>query len=304
MSSALRLNWTLPDGPAVHDMKQIGRYTVVRQLAAGDQAKVYACVADEAEVAVKVFRPQEALLARFSAEGVGSVLDRLRERFQDEAALMARFEHPNIAPILEVGTFAPDTPFYVMPLFSMSLAAEVWGRTSARHDPAAPVLPSAPKPLLVDVALRRLRDILSGLAVVHKGGVVHRDLKPRNILIASDGRAVLSDFGVAKVPWPGYTPLRPEFGTPPFVSPEQIASAADVDARSDVYSVGAIAYFILTGQFPHEGTPPDRINPQVSAPLSHWITRSLALDRDARLPNAAALLAAFDEVSPMAKRPG
>lgn len=284
-------------------MSQIGRYTVVRQLAAGDQAEVFACVADETEVAVKVFRPQEALLARFRAKGAGSVLDRLRERFRDEAAVMARFEHPNIAPVLEIGTLAPDTPFYVMSLFSTSLAAEVWESATEQRDPAAPVLPAAPRPLVVEVALRRLRDILSGLIVVHEGGVVHRDLKPRNILIAPDGRAVLSDFGVAKVPWPGYTPLRPEFGTPPFASPEQLANAADVDARSDVYSVGAIAYFILTGQFPHEDTSPDRINPHVTASLSHWIMRSLAPDRDARLPNATALLAALDEVPPMAKRP-
>ena len=284
-------------------MTRIGRYTILRRLAAGDQAEVFACAVGETEVAVKVFRPQEALLARFSSGNAVATLDRLRERFRDEAAVMARFAHPNIVSVLEIGAFAPETPFYAMPLFSTSLAAEIWESAPARSDPAAPVSPLGPKPLAIEAALRRLRDILSGLAAVHRAGIVHRDLKPRNILIALDGRAALSDFGVAKLPWPGYTPLRPDFGTPPFVSPEQIADAASIDARSDVFSIGAIAYFILTGQFPREDTPPDRINQQVTAPLSAWIMRSLAPDRDARLPDATALLSALDEISPREERP-
>ena len=145
--------------------------------------------------------------------------------------------------------------------------------------------------------MRRLRDILTGLSVVHEKGFVHRDLKPKNILVGADGVASLSDFGVAKVPWPGYTPLRPEFGTPPFVSPEQLLQSATADSRSDVYAIGAIAYFILTGVLPSANLSTEPLDTLVGTLLSAWIMQSLHSEPDERAPDAAILLGQLNKIT-------
>ena len=274
----------------------------MRRLAAGDAAEVFACRAENTQVAVKLFRPKPSAFTRISTLPPDVALDRLRQRFRDEAELMAGFEHPNIVPVLEIGALDPSTPYYAMPYYPASLASEVW-RSPPNRDPAAPLPRKASKALAPDLALRRLRDILTGLSAVHEKGFVHRDLKPKNILVGADGVAAVSDFGVAKVPWPGYTPLRPEFGTPPFVSPEQLLHSAAADTRSDVYAAGAIAYFILTGVLPSANLSTEPLDTLVGTSLSAWIMQSLHSEPDERALNAAVLLDQLNEITANPERP-
>ncbi len=284
-------------------MNRIGRFNVLRRLAAGDVAEVFACRREDTQVAVELFRPKRSAIVRISTLPPDVVLERLCRRFRDEAELMARFEHPNIVSVLEIGALDPGTPYYVMPYYPASLASEVWQSPPPDRDPAIPLPRRAAKALPPDVALRRLRDILAGLAAVHADGVAHRDLKPKNVLVGSSGGAAISDFGVAKVPWPGYTPLRPAFGTPPFVSPEQLDRSGAADARSDVYAVGAIAYFIFTGELPGADISAGRLNSLVSAPLSAWIINALHPNPDERAQTAAILLRRLNEFMPGQERP-
>ena len=276
-------------------MDRIGRYAVERQLARGDVASVFACRTSENAYAVKLFAPLKNAVAALPPAAPEPSLARLRQRFRDESALMARFDHPHIVPVLDTGSLGPETPYYAMPLYPTSPAEECWRPIRKATD--APLPTASAQALEPAVALRRLRDILSGLAAVHAAGITHRDLKPRNILIDAGGRAALSDFGVAKVPWPGYTPLRGAFGTRPFVSPEQLAAPHQAGPQSDVYGVGAIAYFILTGQFPRADTPPARINPRLGAPLSDWVMAALHPDPEERPADAAEMLARLEAVS-------
>jgi serine/threonine protein kinase len=271
-------------------------------LAAGDVAEVYACRDEEKLVAVKLFRPTRLAFTRIPTLSPNAALDRLRQRFRDEAELMAGFEHPNIVPVLEIGALDPNTLYYAMPYFPTSLASEVWQSTSNR-DPSAPLPRNPAKALTPDLALRRLRDILIGLSVVHEKGFVHRDLKPKNILVDANGVAAIADFGVAKVPWPGYTPLRPDFGTPPFVSPEQSLRSVAADARSDVYAVGAIAYFILTGVLPSTNLSAKPLDRLVGTKLSAWIMQSLHSEPNERVPDATVLLDQLNEITANPERP-
>lgn len=279
-------------------MNRIGRYTVKRHLARGDTADIYACHDGGTPVAVKLFRPTDTALAAIRPQYPAATRTALLQRFRDEAALMAKFTHPNIVAIVDSGEMAPDAPYYVMPLYPSTLAAECWRRAGS-HAAGAPLPAARAQPLEPAIALRRLHDILAGLAAVHAAGIVHRDLKPKNILIDGQGRAALSDFGVAKVPWPGYTPLRPAFGTRPFVSPEQQSNAGQADGRSDVYSVGAIAYFILTGRFPCQDTPPQQVRAQISSDVSGWIMQALHPNPADRPADATVLLDRLKEIAPI-----
>ena len=143
------------------------------------------------------------------------------------------------------------------------------------------------RPLPPGAAVAVLRQILSGLSALHARNIVHRDLNPGNVLIDATGVAAVADLSVARVPWPGYTPMRPKFGTFPFISPEQQADPHATDMRGDVYSVGAIAYVILTGRMSDPNLPPHQIVPQIDSGISDWTTGLLHAD-PARRPRSAA----------------
>jgi serine/threonine-protein kinase len=176
----------------------------------------------------------------------------LRERFQREARMAARLAHPHIVPIHsvdEVGRFT----FYVM--------AYVRGETLAHRIAARGALPPAE-------AVRVLREVAWALAHAHAQGVVHRDVKPENILLEEgSGRALVTDFGIARlVQSSGPTGAGEALGTPDFMSPEQ-ASGERVDQRSDVYSLGVVAFYTLAGRLPFTG-------PTVAARMSQHITQA------------------------------
>ena len=160
------------------------------------------------------------------------------ERFEREIQLAARLQHPHIVPLLTAGA-AGDLLYYVMPFISGESL-----RLKLAREGELPVIE----------AVRILREVVDALAYAHRNGVVHRDIKPDNVLL-SEGHAVITDFGVAKAVsassgGSSLTSLGVALGTPAYMAPEQAVADPHVDHRADIYAVGALAYEMLTGRPP------------------------------------------------------
>src|SRR5438132_2131669 len=197
------------------------------------------------------------------------------ERFKREILLAAKLQHPHIVPRLSAGE-SNGLPYFTMPFVdSESLRVRL-----ARHGE-----------LPVNHAIRMLREIASALAYAHEHGIVHRDLKPDNVLL-SGGSAMVTDFGVAKAlsasttaEHAGLTSLGVALGTPAYMSPEQASADPSVDHRSDIYSLGVLAYELLTGQPPFAGRTPQNLLAAHVTEAPEAITR-----RRSSLPPALAAL--------------
>lgn len=168
------------------------------------------------------------------------------ERFRHEARTMASLNHPNIMPVYFVGRDR-EVPFFVMPRVHGVSVAELLVRQ---------------KRLELPVVLRIARDVAAALDYAHARGVVHRDVKPANILVdAESGRAILADFGIAKAVVAGtatQTARGMFLGTPEYASPEQIGGEADVCERTDFYSFAVVTYEMLAGHPPFHDPSPSR----------------------------------------------
>jgi serine/threonine-protein kinase len=269
-----------------------GEYSLQRELGRGGMGIVYLArdVQLDRDVAIKVLPTH---LAR-TAES--------RERFLREARTAARLSHPHIVPIHRVGE-AGDFVFFVMSY----VEGETLGDRLRREGPLPPA-----------DASRVLREVAWALAYAHGRGIVHRDVKPDNILLeAGTGRALVTDFGIAH----GGADLESDtdpgkiMGTAHFMSPEQAASAP-VDGRSDIYELGVVGYLVVCGPLPFEApnvpallvrqaseTPPSvlRAAPGLPSALGAAIDRSLALDPVDRFTDAEAMAAAL--VPPAETRP-
>lgn len=218
-------------------------------------------------------------------------------RFQREVALSAQFQHPHILPILSAG--ANDTLLYfVMPFVDGESLQE-----RMRRDGQLPVRETA----------RYLAEIADALSYAHARGVIHRDVKPANILIAGD-HAVLVDFGVAQAVVEAALDLRITktghfVGTTQYMAPEQLAAVPDIDGRADVFALGVVAYEALAGHLPFAGDTPHQsmsarasqtpaplveLRPEVPRGLSELVASALVFDPDARLATAAALRDGFE----------
>ena len=262
-----------------------GQYEVEREVGRGGMGVVYLArdLKLDRRVAIKTLPPH---LAAYPA---------LRERFLREARTAASLSHPNIVPVHradELGEFV----FFVM--------GYVDGESLAhRVRKQGPLSPATLVPLLVDVAL--------ALGYAHSRGVVHRDIKGENILIERGARAMVTDFGIARLAQS--TPMTQTgtvLGTVFYMSPEQVAGDA-LDGRSDLYSLGVLAFHSLTGRFPFESETPSAVlvahvtkappavrslAPRVPAELAAIVDRLLRKDRDERFSDADELADALREV--------
>jgi tetratricopeptide (TPR) repeat protein/tRNA A-37 threonylcarbamoyl transferase component Bud32 len=212
------------------------RYAIEREIGAGGMATVYLAedLKHHRKVAVKVLRP--VLAAALGAD-----------RFHREIEIAANLNHPHVLPLLDSGD-ADGFLYYVMPYVEgQSL------RDKLAHEGELPIAE----------AVRILRDVVDALDHAHKHRVVHRDIKPDNVML-SGRHALVTDFGVAKAvsEATGRQQLTTEgiaLGTPTYMSPEQAAADPHIDHRADIYSVGAVAYELLTGRPPFLGTTPQMI---------------------------------------------
>jgi len=204
-----------------------GRYSLERELGRGGMGVVYLAreVRLDRPVAIKLLPPSKASDPK------------LRERFLREARTAAKLSHPNIIPIFSVEE-SGDFVFFAMGYVD----GETLTDRVRRRGPLAP-----------SEASRLLRDVAWALAYAHGQGVIHRDVKPDNILLEEGGRVLVADFGIAGVvAGAGALKSGEIIGTPEFMSPEQ-ALGEDVDGRSDLYSLGVVGYFAFSGTLPFEG---------------------------------------------------
>ncbi len=229
-----------------------------------------------------------------------AILPALRERFLRETHMAASFSHPNIVPVYAIEE-APDLLAYAMGYVEGESLAERVKRAG---------------PLAVRETVRLMQDVGYALAYAHGRGVVHRDIKPDNVMIErATGRALVMDFGIARAiaaPGPtegeGLTRVGEVVGTPEYMSPEQ-ATGDHVDGRSDLYALGLTIFFALTGraaisadstsktlmrQITETLPPVDSVRFDLPAPFAEAIDRCLLKDPDARFGNAEALVEALD----------
>jgi serine/threonine protein kinase len=285
---------TIPDQGAPESPLplQIGRYRILGCLGAGGMGTVYKAQDAQLDRAVALKLP------RFD----GPPHDRaLRaQRFQREARAAAAIRHPHVCPIHDVGEHEGH-PFVVMAY----IEGESLAQRLARQGPV--------QDLAQAVAL--IRQVLDALEAVHAHAIIHRDLKPSNVLLDSAGRAILTDFGLAR-PTEGADQLTSEgvvVGTPAYMAPEQAAGQAEaVGPWTDVYSVGVILYQMLTGRLPFEGpaltvlarivheTPPrpSRFRQDLDAALETVVLKAMARAPQERYQSAREFSAALTAWSP------
>src|SRR4051812_30576118 len=280
-------------GPMMDTLEQLrtlvaDRYRLERQLGAGGMATVYLAhdLKHDRDVAIKVLHPD-----------LGAALG--SERFLSEIRTTARLQHPHILPLLDSGD-AGGLLYYVMPL--------VTGETLRARLERERQLPIAD-------TLSIAREAADALGYAHGLGVIHRDIKPENILL-QNGHAVVADFGIAlAVQTAGgarMTQTGLSLGTPQYMSPEQAMGERTIDARSDIYALGAVVYEMLTGDPPFIGSsvqavvakvltekpsPPSTVRDTVPAGVGAAVLKALAKLPADRFATAADFAAALQDRS-------
>jgi beta-lactam-binding protein with PASTA domain/predicted Ser/Thr protein kinase len=259
-----------------------GRYRVLKRLGSGGMADVY-CAEDsqlQRRVALKVLHRRFAEDRQFV------------ERFRREASSAAGLQHPNVVAIFDRGEW--DGTYYIAMEY-------VEGRTLKdiiREKGAAP--PEA----AIDITLQ----ILRAARYAHRRGIVHRDIKPHNVLIDQDGRVRVADFGIARAGTSDMTETGSIMGTAQYISPEQ-AQGRPVDARSDLYSIGVVLYELLTGREPFDAespvtvalmqvneppVPPMQLVPEIPPALDAIVLRAMEKDPARRFADADEFIAALE----------
>jgi serine/threonine protein kinase len=265
--------------------ENVGPYRIMEQLGQGGMASVYKAYHASLDryVALKVLHPAFHQDQTFTA------------RFQREARVVARLEHPNIVPIYDYSEHE-SRPFLVMKYIE--------GDTLKARLNRGPLTSEEIEKVVISVG--------SALAYAHKQGILHRDIKPSNVMIAKDGTMYLADFGLARIAEAGESTMSSDsiMGTPQYISPEQAIGKKDLDAGTDIYSFGVMLYEMVVGQVPfsadtpfsiihdHIYTPlplPRKVNPNVPEPVQRVLLKALAKDRLDRYSSTEELVNAFKE---------
>ncbi|MCH9648787.1 MAG: ABC transporter substrate-binding protein [Deltaproteobacteria bacterium] len=271
-----------------------GTYRVEEQIGEGGMGAVFRAVQMPLgrDVAIKVLLP--------ALESTPS----MTQRFFQEAKALSQLSHPHVVSIIDFGNTEDGMIYMVMEFLQGSTLGEVVPQGTG---------------LSVGTTVRLMRQICSGVGAAHRCHLVHRDLKPENIFVATSAAASevvkILDFGIARaLGGQGDTRLTQTgliMGTPGFLAPEQINSAAEADSRSDIYALGAILYFMLTGQRPYHGQTPQSIlaqqlqePPSVDLgklgdrrPLARVVLEAMNLDPEARFQTTEEIVEALEEAA-------
>lgn len=263
--------------------ENVGRYRIVEQLGQGGMATVFKAYHAELDryVALKVLHPAFMEDANFLA------------RFQREARLVAKLDHPNIVPIYDYSEHE-GRPYLVMKFIEGETLKARLNRGS-----------------LTPVEVMKVAEAVGvALAFAHKQGILHRDIKPSNVLLSTDGQIYLADFGLARIAQSGESTLTSDMilGTPQYISPEQALGRKDLDEGTDIYSFGVMLYELVVGKVPfnadtpfsvihdHIYTPlplPRQVNLAVSEQVELVLLKSLSKERIDRFDSVTSMVAAF-----------
>ena len=263
--------------------QMLGSYRIIEQIGEGGMATVYKAYQSSMDrnVAIKVLPRQLAESEEFF------------KRFQQEARIVAKLEHPYILPVFDYGE-ENGIAYFVMRYLEAGTLKDKMNAGQLSLDE-------------IDHIFTQLTD---ALGYAHNHGVVHRDLKPANVLVDLSGNLFLTDFGVAKVlesASPRLTQTAAIMGTPAYISPEQVASLP-VDGRSDIYSLGVILYEMVTGRVPFVADtplavilkhlndplpPPSVVKPDISPVIEQVIVKALAKDPDDRFDTTVDFVSAW-----------
>jgi len=265
--------------------ENVGPYRIVEKLGQGGMATVFKAYhpALDRYVAIKVLHPAFQEDPQFLA------------RFQREARIVAKLDHPNIVPIYDFAEHRGH-PYLVM--------RYVEGETLKARLKRGP--------LSLEEVHHVMRSVGDALAYAHRQGVLHRDIKPSNIILTPEGHVYLTDFGLARMAQAGESTLSRDMmvGTPQYISPEQAKGETNLDARTDVYSLGVVLYELLVGRVPfqadtpyaiihdHIFTPlplPRSIKPDLPESLERVLLKALAKDPDDRFQSVEEMVQAFEE---------
>ena len=261
-----------------------GRYRILRKLGSGGMANVYLAEDEDLgrRVAIKILSERYANDESFN------------ERFRREAKSAASLSHPNIVSIYDRGE-ADGIPYIAMEVIEGRSLKEL-------------ILTRGPLPLAT--AIDYTHQILDALRFAHRNGIIHRDIKPHNILLGAENRAKVTDFGIARAGASQMTEVGSIMGTAQYLSPEQ-ARGAPVTAASDLYSVGIVLYEMLTGQVPFSGDsaieiamkhlnetprPPSSLRPELTPELDQVVLRALAKNPEDRYQASEEFSADLDRV--------
>jgi serine/threonine-protein kinase len=262
-------------------MKRIGKYIVRGLLGRGGMSKVYKAEIPRIGkiVALKLLDPHP-VITRLLGE------DAVRERFLSEALKMARLNHPNLVAIRDFDE-AQGRPFYIMDYFFSNLGLLI-GETRRTENPS--------RVIRLDRAIDLARQTLAGLACLHHHGIVHRDIKPFNLLLDERNTVKICDFGLSRLRGEALrTPQHLKVGSPWYAAPEQEQHPDGADARADVYAVGVTLYRMLTGSLPADPPQlPGAFNPDLDDGWNEFILRAIARQPSQRFAGAAAMMAALD----------
>jgi serine/threonine protein kinase len=259
-----------------HRRERFGRYEILDELGRGAMGVVYKARDP------KINRVVAVKTVSLTGQAAHEELE-YRERFFREAEAAGRLSHPGIVTVFDVGE-EPETraPYIVMEFVGGASLEKLLSRDTSK--------------LPVDTALQLALELAEALDCAHGQGVVHRDLKPANILVTEDGHAKIADFGVAKLNLANLTLAERLLGTPAYMSPEQLSGEA-VDGRSDLFSLGAVLYTVLTGHRPFQGNsavtvsykvvnrdpiPATVLETGLPPGLDYIISRAMAKDPDQR----------------------
>jgi len=265
------------------DGENVGPYRIVAQLGQGGMATVYKAYhpALDRYVAIKVLHPAFMEDSGFLA------------RFQREAKVVARLDHPNIVPIYDFAEHE-GRPYLVMKF----IEGETLKARMMRG------------PLEREEGLRIIERVGDGLAYAHRQGILHRDIKPSNVLLSPEGAVYLADFGLARIAQAGESTLSSDqmLGTPQYISPEQARGEKNLDAGTDIYSFGVVLYELVVGRVPFSAdTPfsiihdhiykplplPSAVNPTVPESVQTVLLKALAKGRKDRYAKVEDLVSAF-----------
>ena len=264
--------------------KKIGKYTVIRRLGKGGMGSVYKGLVPEINkvVAIKLLDPQEVM-----EDILG--YDKLKEIFMFEARTMASFAQPFLVTAHDFAEDDRGRPFFVMEYICKNLGDMIGESFEMEKD--CRVIPAAK---VLDYG----RQVLQALAFLHHRNIVHRDIKPQNILVTDEDTLKICDFGMALVEGVAFSgPDTMQIGSPYYTPPEQRKKPLSVDGRADLYAAAVLLYRMLTGKFPGmQSFSLSQVNPLYDRHWDAFFQKALSWDPDFRYQDAREMSAALGEL--------